>query len=120
PTGPPSYDVTGGIVGQVRPGRTCEVTATMDAQVADCWRASVTVQEKGVDPTGNNEPDAGEQPTVSGATPPAVVGAKLTATGWPVDEVAEGTGQVMVGGVPARGVVAETSADGALYWPDVL
>jgi hypothetical protein len=49
-------------------------------------------------PTGNREPDTGEQLAPTGAAPPETVGAKFTTTGFPEDEVAVGAGQVIVGG----------------------
>jgi hypothetical protein len=49
-------------------------------------------------PTGNREPDTGEQLAPTGEAPPESVGAKFTTTGFPSNDVAVGAGQVIVGG----------------------
>jgi hypothetical protein len=67
--------------------------------------ASIAVQLKSVLPTGNSEPEAGVQLEDSGAVPPDTVGEKVTRTGAPSGEVADGAGQMMAGG----------AADGGLY-----
>jgi hypothetical protein len=47
-------------------------------------KLSVAVQVTFVDPTGNRDPEAGEQVLVTGAAPPLTIGAgKLTATDAP-------------------------------------
>ena len=51
-------------------------TLTSKAQVAVADAASVAVQVTRVGPTGKTSPDAGAQPTVAGARPPAGVGSE--------------------------------------------
>ena len=73
-------------------------TVTADPQDAVSLLASTAVQVMLVVPTGNIDPDAGEQLAETGAVPPETVGAKVTATGTPVADVAVGAGQRIVGG----------------------
>src|SRR5262245_51351377 len=74
-------------------------TRTVKLHVKESCSASVTVQATFVNPIGNREPDAGEQPNDSGSTPPAACGsANATAIGWPVNVcVTTGCGQTMLG-----------------------
>ena len=84
------------------------VTVTAVWQVAVVLEASIAMQLTGVLPTGNSEPDAGEHIVVDGGIPPATDGAKFTATGFPLEDVADGTGHVIVSG---NGGVVYVSTD---------
>jgi hypothetical protein len=53
---------------------------------------------KFVVPSGNWDPDVGQQLAPIGETPPETVGAKFTATEFPKSDVAVGFGQTILGG----------------------
>jgi hypothetical protein len=73
-------------------------TTTEPVQESTRFRASTTLHVRFVVPTGNREPDTGEQLAPIGAIPPESVGAKFTTTGIPRSDVAVGAGQVIDGG----------------------
>ncbi len=104
------------------------VTTTYELQEALSIVASVAPHVRAVAPTGNREPDAGTQVDEMGAVPPEMDGANVTATGFPLGEVAEGAGHITVsasaddggGGLSDTGVCPHTSADGGLITPAEL
>ena len=79
------------------------VTFTLKLQLNVCCRASVIEQATVVVPTGNAEPDAGEQLTDNGWAPPETFGSSnVTRTGWRFAEwVTTGAGHAAVAGVGA-------------------
>jgi len=119
-TGLPLCDTVDGIVGQLMASGAAvtagAVTRTALLHEADSESASFAVQASGVTPTGNNDPDAGVQPTVIGAVPPLTVALNVTTTGLPSGEAALGAGHVMTGGalVPT---IADTSCENELSRP---
>ena len=76
------------------------VTFTLKLQLNVCCRASVIEQATLVVPTGNAEPDAGEQLTDNGWAPPETFGSSnVTRTGWRFAEwVTTGAGHAAVAG----------------------
>jgi hypothetical protein len=78
------------------------VTVTVKLQLAVCPSAERAVTETDVAPTGNRLPDEGLLLTTTGATPPDVVGVKLTATEEPSgDATVEFAGHETASGVGA-------------------
>jgi hypothetical protein len=71
-------------------------TTTVDEHEARCDAESVAVHVKEVVPTGNNEPDAGEQVVITGVTPPLTVGVIVTAIDLPSSDVSTGDGHEIV------------------------
>jgi hypothetical protein len=92
------------------------MTTTVVEHVAVAPTLSLAEHSTDVEPTGKSEPDAGEQPALTGATPPDVVGLNVTATGEPLNDVAVGAGHMMVSGL-LSGATPATSAEGALRLP---
>jgi hypothetical protein len=80
-------------------GAAAEATITAERHDAVSLFASTALQLMSVVPTGNSEPEAGVQLDETGALPPDTLGEKVTATGAPSGEVAEGTGHRIVGAV---------------------
>jgi hypothetical protein len=75
----PHWPVMAGIVrltGHRTPGDCRSRTVTVNVQDAVAEAASEAVQVTGCVPTGNDVPEAGWQTTLTGATPPVVVGLK--------------------------------------------
>ena len=84
---------------------------TVDVQTARWSRESSAVQVIGVLPTGNGDPEAGEQEAPTGGTPPFTVGVRVTLIGRPSGDVSTGDGHPIVIGLVVAPVVAETSGD---------
>jgi len=89
-------------------------TTTTVLHEAVALSASTALHVTGVEPTGNSEPEAGEQPVVTGAVPPATVVLTGTLTGFPSVEVAVGALQMTDSGVAGVGVWPLTSLEYAL------
>jgi len=78
--------------------------------------ASTTLHVRLVVPTGNWEPDVGQQLAPMGETPPERVGAKFTTTEFPKSDVAVGFGQAISGGGGAGG--GPETVTTVLHWAD--
>src|SRR5437016_371317 len=94
---------------------------TTELQEAVCSNESVAVQASGVTPTEKCEPEAGVHAAVAGGAPPVIVGVKVTDTGTPLGEVADGAGHVTARVVAPLALVGPlTSAEGELTDPATL
>jgi hypothetical protein len=115
-TGLPLCETTGAMSGHeidsgaiVEPGATVDVTITFELHEALASTASMAVQTRPVVPTGKSDPEAGTQLDFTGAVPPDTVGAYVTTTGFPSDDVADGAGHMIASGVLVGGLYVTTT-----------
>jgi hypothetical protein len=114
-TGFPSSDVAVGLGQVIVGGGGGPETVTTALHEADRRNESTALHVSDVEPTGKNDPDAGEHVVVTGGRPPTTTVANVTITGLPSSEEAVGAVQLIDGEfVAVTDVCTDNSADGGL------